>query len=221
MATLLSDTFDRANSTTTVGAPQIGPAPVVQAGTAGIISNMLYGAVAPALVTWDLGTPNVELSVTTNSTSTSNWIAIVLGYVSATNYYQVMFTPAAGITLYKVEPGGTAVMFQTFRNTSFPGSGTVLKMSYRAGIIRVYADGVLYIRQALDLPITSNVHGLRFGNTVSRLDNLLGADSAVIADPILAGKIKEPEPAAMNPVFTPAFAYKGRDTKILDQAAGA
>lgn len=223
MATLLSDNFDRANSTTVIGAPQIGPSPVVQAGVGGIISNMLYAPTAPATFTWDLGTPNVELSFTTSANTTSAWLAIVLGYVSATSYYQATITPTVGITLYKVETGGSATLAVSMRNTSLPGSGVVFKMHHRDGILRVYVDDVLFIRQALDVPITSNVHGVRLANANPRIDNLLGTDAPTITESILNGNRLEQAqtfvPAA--PVVASSFAYLGRDTKLQDISEGA
>lgn len=58
---LLLDDFDRPNSVSSVGDPQIGPTPVAQGGVAGIINNQLYfstGSGSTYSVVWDMGTPN-------------------------------------------------------------------------------------------------------------------------------------------------------------------
>lgn len=222
MATLLQDNFDRADSTSVLGSPQIGPAPTVVAGTVGIITNKAYASAVPGMFTYALGTTDVELSVLCSTISTVNSVSIILGYASLTDYYQVQAV-TTGVTLYKYNSGGVATLMTSV--VKVPVSGTsVLRAHYKSGIIRVYVDDVLVIRHVTDLPITATAHGLRFSNSGSvRADNLLGTDAPTIDESPLTGTRLEQSktvlPAA--PVAPSSFAYLGRDTKVLDIAEGA
>lgn len=221
MATLLSDSFDRANSTSVIGSPQIGPAPVVQTGVGGITSNTLYPPTAPLNVTWDLGTPDVELSFLASNIS-SSVASVLFGYVGATDYYLVSFQGGTAVILYRQSVGGLAQLYSS--SVKLPVSGTaVCKAHYKDGIIRAYVDDVLVFRWVLDTPITSHLHGIRLSSGVARADNLLGTDAPIISEPTLDGS--DPNTAfvytAASGVNSPSFAYRGADTKLQDISEGA
>jgi hypothetical protein len=221
MATLLSDNFDRANSTTVIGSPQTGPAPVVQFGVGGISGNQLYCSTATLVATYDLGTPNVELSAVGNSLS-ARYLTLVLGYVSSTNCYLVAFSAGVAVQLIQATPGGGPILCQS--TAKMPAaSGSVCKANYRDGIIRAYVDGVLVLRWHVDAPITSNLHGLRIQNVTSpTVDNLLGVDTPVITDDFPGGLQSDDLTFADVEYNSPETSvYRGRDTKIQDNAGGA
>jgi hypothetical protein len=221
MATLLSDDFNRANSTSVIGAPQIGPSPVVQTGIGGINSNQLYGPTSVMVATYDLGTPNVEISFLASNVS-GPVDGAVLGYVSSTDYYYVGFQGTSPVVLNKVTTGGTVALYSS--SVRQPTSSTsVCKAHYRDGIIRAYVDDVLVLRWVLDTPITANLHGVRLSTSTGRLDNLLGTDAPTISEPILDGA--KPDVAFVYTEATadipPSFVYLGRDTKLQDITEGA
>lgn len=220
MATLLSDDFNRANSTTVVGSPQIGPAPAVLSGTGGISSNQLYCPVITLLLTYDLATPGVELSSVFNSITAVNGVGYILGVASTTDFYLVYFSTAS-VVLYQQAPGGLAPLYTS--TVQVPaGSGSVCKARYRDGIIRAYVDDVLVFRWKLDAPITATKHGVRISNTSARVDNLLGTDAPTIAEDFSGGLPSNALTIASADASPgPAFIYKGRDTKLQDAAAGA
>lgn len=221
MATLLSDNFDRANSTTVIGSPQIGPAPVVQSGVGGISSNQLYGPTSPMHATYDLGTPNVEISFL-GSNLTANQASVILGYVSTTNFYLVSFQANNAVQLWRQYPGGSMLVYQS--SVKFPTTTTsICKAHHRDGIIRAYVDDVLVFRWQLDEPITSNLHGARTNSSGARIDNLLGTDAPVISEPSLPGGLQTNAQTITEAdgFIAPAFGYRGRDTKLQDQVAGA
>jgi hypothetical protein len=220
MATLLQDNFDRANSTTVVGAPQVGPTPTVPTGVAGISSNQLYGSTAPVNIVWNLGTTDVEISALFSSFGASNGCAIILGYAGALQYWLVSCKTTTGIELFKQETAGFVIVTQYTGTTPNPAGATV-KVHYKAGILRVYLEGTQVIRWALDVPITSTSHGIRMGSTAVRTDNILAIDAPTITEPTLTGEMT-PEPTnAGDPVLEDGFVYLGRDTKLQDVAAGA
>jgi hypothetical protein len=222
MATLLQDNFDRADSTTVVGSPQTGPAPVVQAGVGGISGNRLYASTLPVTVTYDLGTPNVELSFL-GANLTSALDSVILGYASATDFYQVAFQQAQAVVLYRATAGGTATLASS--SVKMPVSGTsVCKAHYKDGIIRAYVDGVLVLRYVLDTPITANLHGVRISTSGGgRIDDLLGVDAPTIAENPVNGATPVDTAVGIStpPFASPSFAYLGRDTKLQDISEGA
>jgi hypothetical protein len=214
---LLQDNFDRANSTTVVGAPQIGPSPVVQAGVGGISSNQLYPPTPALVVTYDLGTPNVEISFpATGIVSSSN--SVVLGYVNSTDYWMVLFQNNTPVQLYRSTPGGFVSLYSG--RTPYPTNATNCKGHYRDGIVRAYVDDILVGRWVLEKPITSTLHGVRISAGPGRLDNLLGTEAPVISEPVEDGAANA-DLLFDSTFFAPSSVYKGRDTKLQDQVAGA
>jgi hypothetical protein len=224
VATLLSDNFDRASSTTVIGAPQIGPSPVVQAGVGGISStNSLYGPTSPLNVTYDLGTPNVEISFLAAVIGSAVFDSVILGYASSTDFYTVAFGGGGNnpVQLNRWTVGGSATLYQS--SVKFPANNTsVCKAHHRDGIIRAYVDDVLVFRWTLDTPITSNLHGVRLNTNSARLDNLLGTDAPVIDEPVENVAVQANADILFDAAFhAPTSVYKGRDTKLQDQVAGA
>jgi hypothetical protein len=221
---LLEDNFNRANHATVIGAPQIGPSPVVQTGVGGITSNQLYGPTPPLNVTYDLGRPDVEISFLAALINTGLYDSVLLGYVSSTDYYTVAFGGGGNspVQLNRWTVGGSYTLCQS--SVKFPANNTsICRAHHRDGIIRAYVDDVLVIRWRLDSPITSNLHGVRLNTNSVRLDNLLGTDAPVIDDDKPNGERIDLAAnfLATDPFAEPMSLYKGRDTKTQDVAAGA
>lgn len=221
MATLLSDNFNRADNASVIGAPQTGPSPVVQTGVGGISGNQMYAPTGPMVATYDLGTADVEISflaVNINGIIAS----VVLGYVGGTDYYYVSFVGNNAVSLVRVTTGGSVTLYASSVKPPTINS-SVCKAHYKDGIVRAYVDGVLVFRWLLDAPITSHLHGVRQSTNQVRIDNLLGTDAPVISEPDLTGGLQTnaltfSDGAAF---ISPAFGYRGRDTKIQDTATGA
>lgn len=226
MATLLSDNFDRANSTTVVGSPQVGPAPVVLTGTLGINANMLYAPVlvaSQAIVVWDLGTPEVEVTALCAALSTSaRNTNIVLGAASMTDFYLFVIDTAT-ITLWKMSPGGYITLIQRPLPVA-NGATTEVRASYKAGIIRCYYGGLLYLQHEVSVPITSTRHGLRLNNvstTNGKADWVLATDAPGL--PVPSTNTTQPPDDLCSAVLAlpDGSAYRGRDTKAQDLAGGS
>lgn len=216
MAILLQDNFDRANSATAIGSPQIGPAPTVLAGVGGISSNQLYAPTATMTVVWDLGTTDAELSFTYQSgTAAGRSWAIVLGGASTTDHYLVLWNGDGQVGIHRQNPGGTEL--QVLKPGYAPTAGVELKAHYSAGIIRAYTGGELVLRWKPDVPITSTRHGLRINNNTPRLDNLLGTDAPTITESTTTGAVRTLAFGTGSTAKT-SWLYRGRDTYDLDLA---
>lgn len=220
MATLLSDNFNRANSTSVVGAPQIGPTPTVLSGAAGIFTNQFYVVSTPGNVSWALGTPDVEITATNMNTLSTTGMSVLLGIIDNLNYWQIQFQTNS-VTLFQLVAGNALTAYISMvRNPA--ATGSVCKVHYRDGIIRVYVDGTLVIRHAVAVPITAGSHGMRSTTPTRYLDTLLVEDAPVIDEPTKTGDIAAGLDLAGDELYAdPGFAYLGRDLKTQDAAAGA
>lgn len=218
---LLDDTFNRADSTTVVGSPQTGPAPVIQSGVGGISGNQLYSSTITLITTYDLGVTDVDLRCVGNLMT--NGLALVLGFTAVTDYYFVFWQYNVGVYLYQVPLSQSALQL-TFSAVKLPAlNGVMCKASYSNGVIRAYVDDVQVLRWTLATPITSTKHGVRIANTGPRMDNLLGLPATVINEDRSSGDIADFSESlvAVDKAVEDAAVYKGRDTKIQDAMAGA
>lgn len=219
MATLLSDNFDRANNTTTVGPPQIGPSPTVHTGVGGISSNNLYTPTQPCVISYDLATVNVEMSFTYATTPVSAACSILLAVTDANNYYQVHFN-STGVSLIHTTGGNANTLYAS--TVAIPALGSVCRAHYRDGVIRAYVSGTLVIRWAVDAIPTATRHGFRSVSTAMRVDDLLGTDAPTVSEPTLTGDMRDPTTGMSGAEkLEPGFVYRGRDTKGQDESQGA
>ena len=219
---LLSDTFDRANSTTVLGSPQIGPAPVIQQGVFGISSNRAYAPTAPAIATYDLGTPNVAMSADISfGATTSRWLSFVFGYVSTTSFWQVLVDIATTTQCHisKYTAGGSVLYQQLPLPPAAASTGFFnLRAGHHNGFITVFYDNTRVATFQLESPLASNLHGIRIGSTTFRVDNLVVFESFPPShlNPNVA--VREPGVMGFAPSSASSFLYRGRDTKIQDIA---
>lgn len=219
---LLQDNFNRADNTTVLGSPQVGPAPTVPAGSvAGIISNQMYSSTGTLLAAYyDLGVAEVELTVT-YVTSGSGGIGLIFGYTSATDQWYVFFSTTV-VQIVQVMPSGTGLAHAS-ETWKVLGPNSICKAHYSGGVIRGYVDGVLVVRWRPDIPLTATKCGIRLNHTSLRMDNMLGTDAPTVTDDKTAGSMV----AISENVFgadkdsLEGYAYLGRDTFLQDQAAGA
>ena len=220
MATLLSDTFDRANSTSVVGSPQTGPAPTVLTRTCGILTNSIYCSAVVGdggIVVWDLGTPNVELTFARAGITGTGGAAFCV--VSATDYIYA----DAGIGAITLFRRSTAGMTPIAAAKVSMTAGDAYTLSMKDGVFRAVAKGVEVMRQPVPLYTANNRHGFRFAATTNpSFQSVVGVDSAVLPAMPETGNMREPARIASTPPPIPAgFPYRGRDTKAQDTAGVA
>lgn len=204
MAVILSDTFDRANSTNTVGASPVGGiTPTSSIGTWGINGNQLYSSAvssSEAMILWDAGTPNVDITVHRTAGTLANTNRILFGGVSSTDLYQVNFTN--GSTANVGRRIGTA--FFAYSGIYVPPTyvlGEQLRVNHKNGIVETFIDGISVGRYELPTVPTGTLVGIYHTTTADRWNDLTVSDSVDID------------------MEYDAFLYKGRDTASLDAGA--
>lgn len=220
MTIIVQDDFNRANSASVVGTPTIGPAAVTQAGTCGISSNTFYAPAINSIVTWECSTPTVAMEATFLGIGSTRTLALILGYVSASDYWAVTYS-ANDIALYRVR---TALTFTPIVMRPFTPDGTsfLASVSYRDEWVRVGYGGSEVFRVKVG-SIAGTKHGLR-ANTVSsqRVDNLLITDTPPTAPvTITDSDLAIPELLPGSRFQPDGFAYRGRDTKTQDNVGGS
>lgn len=218
---LLDDTFNRANSTTVIGSPQTGPAPVVHSGVGGISSNQLYASTTTLVATWDLGTPNIDLRFLMANIN-SVYASVVIGFVSVTDYWYMSFRGNETVDLYRVAPGAAWLVAAGTRQSMPTDNTSLCKVTYRDGVLKAFVNNKLSLRWEVDAPITATKHGIRLNSTSTRVDNVMAMASPPLNEPVLEAVIPEAPAFAGDGSFAePGFVYRGRDTKIQDETAGA
>ena len=221
---LVWDDFNRPNSTNTVGAGPVGPAPVSLLGTWGISGNELYPSAVSsnvAVVGWDCGTPNVDVRIRRRTPVDSGGIYFG-GAPTGVNGWYAFFNGGAGAQCYVARLIGSTIIH------SLLGRGgpelitptSVLRLNVCDGLVEMWSDGHLLLRGQLYEPVTGTVCGVRSTATSHRWDDLTIRQATEIvleSDGIIATQLVSAAEA-----FVPeSFLYRGRDTRELDLAGGA
>lgn len=217
--TLLSDNFNRADSSTTVGAPQIGPTPVNLIGTSGLIGQKLYCPTlvsAEGVLSWDLGVSDYDYSVTLSSVISSN--AIIFRMVDGSNFMMFHIGTATSIDWYK-RVGGTYTAYRTISNLTMP-IGTVLRVLCIGPTILFYINGVktlsLYDE---NFQVSATKVGVRLAAN-GRFDNVFATTAAFAYTTGTGGLYEQTIPSDTSSTST-GFIYKGRDSSSLDASGSA
>lgn len=204
MAVILLDDFNRSNSTNTVGPSPVGSVtPTSSVGTWGINGNQLYSSAVSssrAMILWDAGTPDVDISVSRTAGPNLTSGGIVFAANSDTDGYMINFQGVTGFTLGRWS-GTTYVIHSMFRTPSTYTYGQSMKVIHNDGVVELFLDNVSLGRQTLPTVPTGTKIGLYHDATSDRWDNLVVEDASNI-DMEYSG-----------------FLYKGRDTASLDAGA--
>lgn len=212
MAVLVQDNFDRANSTTVVGSPQVGPAPVAQIGTWGINTNQLYLATpvsSRGLLSYDVGTKYVDISLTWKSILTSVSTYLVFGGTGPADFWGAGAVLTGGSTAQWGFGRMTSTGFVVIENFSLSVAGTpapwTMRVIHANGFVSIYKNGTQVGRwiDVSQYPITGNLAGVASTLTNNFYDDLL------IQDPVAT-------PSAYQ---SSGHIYKGRNLMSQDLAA--
>lgn len=163
---LVSDNFNKSDSTSAVGAPQVGPSPTVQGGTWGISSNRAYCsalASGDGVIAWDAGSADVTVQATLVTVTDVN-TGIVVRSANATN-----FIIATGTQLF-TRAGGTWTAIGS-AYTAF-ADGDVMKVVTSGTSIKVFKNGTQVGSATSSYLQTTTTHGLRVSATTPRFDDL-------------------------------------------------
>jgi hypothetical protein len=182
----LSDTFTRADSTTTMGVTETGQTWSPAVSTWGISSGKAYcaGDLAGALTLVDSGVSNYRLTCTINgSYSNPSNRALPIILVRGTdnsNYIQVMF--ATRVDIMKVDAGAFTGLANSTNFSFTDGTDYTITITCVDSVISVYINGALLLTHILSaanakyIPYTKV--GLRYDKTgvgafPARWDNLV------------------------------------------------
>lgn len=215
MATLLSDAFTRADSTTTPGTPDVGGPYTVRAGTFGISSNRLYcptpnGSGSGSHLTFPAAS-NVDISATLPVTLSGNALSLICRWQDASNMWMATVTNG-GMFLRRVQ-AGSYVNYVV--SSQIPEVGDVLRFLALGRDLYVFLNGRLKM-WSIDQRYnnTYTVAGVQLLDNSQRIDDLLAVDATM---PNIDGYLDDDPYAVADPEERLAFLYKGRNTKALDE----
>lgn len=219
MALLLSDTFTRANSTTSPGAPDVGGPYTVRVGTFGITGNQLYTptAIALAHLTFPAAS-NIDMRLDTGNSSAGTSVGLVFRWVDINNYWYwagQLVCRAAGVnSQFTPTLSGSAV-------------GDVLRVVTFNEYITLFYNGKVVFETTdhrYNPAALAPVAGLQINTAASnRIDNVTCSDATSIYGDA-SGPASIPSPAVSQTAVSPisrANLYKGRSTATADSGSVA
>lgn len=166
----ITDDFDRANSTTTLGSTTTGQTWTYPRGIWGISSNSAYsadGCPAPGFAVVESGTPygDVQVTIPVNNQDAR----IVFRYVDINNYFLAEHVGDGRYVIKKVINGASTTISQT--EAALAANGDVVKINLDGGTIKLYINSVLKITLS-DFSLFGTKHGLaNWCNAALRFDN--------------------------------------------------
>ena len=192
---LASDSFNRANSTTTLGTADVGGAWTAHSGTWGIDTNRAYlvSTTGQAIASLSTSSPNVAVSadVTLSATSNRADTGLVFRVVDNNNYLLVVMNKIGttvttdGIRIFKRASGTfTELAATSTAQGHVNGTTYALRVVANAGSLEVFVDNVSKLTHTLSsgdqsLFGANTSHGVRVNasgsadNGGSRFDNFL------------------------------------------------
>ena len=227
MAIIVQDNFNRADSTSVLGSPQIGPAPTIVSGTWGISGNQAYTSAVGSngsVVVWECGTPNVDITLKRTVTQTAG--GPVLAVNTSLDLWQALFSN--DFTTAPVEGGLIRFFGASFawgygvrgRCSAAVNAAAVLRVIHFNGLVEMWADSTLIARGQVPEALTLTKHGIRASTTQQKYDDITISDAPDITLPVKTGQVREHTFGlfAQTLPSKDAFLYRGRDTKAQDTA---
>lgn len=168
---IVSDGFNRPDSTNALGNTDTGNAWEIVSGDWGISGNAAYTSVASAstsLAVVESGVSDGELSVTISAGITNARNRLIFRYTNVDNFLYVV-TTTTGYALSKRQAGSIS----TIGNYDITlVNGDVLKVVMRGSSIKLYINGLLGIDATNTFNTTATMHGLGiYNSTLARFDN--------------------------------------------------
>lgn len=211
-----SDTFNRANSATSAGTPEVGGPYTVRAGTWGIISNALYTAVtnAEAQITFPAYV-DLDFTVTVDVFGSNG--GILFRWVDTNNCWLVNWA-SGGIQLNRRVAGSWMVQSSLYTPARAPGD--TVRVVAIGRLIQVFHNTKrIIVAEDPFFGVATATAGFRLSSdSTSRVGSAAVVAAAALAPGSGQAFEDEPEGAGRDPG---AHLYKGRDTKIADEGAVA
>jgi hypothetical protein len=152
---IVYDSFDRSNSTTTMGDADTGQTWVPNNGTWGIVSNLAYevSGTAQATTVVDSGASNCEIEVVLTTIGIGSEANLCFRSTDNNNHFVGNST-----TLFRKQ-SGSFTSLGTF-STAF-GNGNVMKVVLNGTSIEVFRNGSSVLSVTSSFNQTATKHGLR------------------------------------------------------------
>lgn len=169
--TLVYDSINRANSTTTLGTADTGQAWTNNAGNIGIISNQAYMPNAgTSIATLDSGASSVAVTFRDSGIGEASLFnGIVVRYSDTSNYVRVVLQTTM-IYVQRRQSGSTTVIAS---NTVTRTDGDVYRIVASATSITVYQNGVNVATVAESFNASATRQGFIVSTTLARMDNFV------------------------------------------------
>lgn len=164
MADYAADSFNRANSTTSIGTADTYQAWSNLIGTLGINGNRAYvvGAAADNIAVLNAGVADCEVQVTFAQWASLQRLAFRVTSLPVTAYkwegFVVQAETGIGYRLFRYQAGGFTQLGSTYSTT--PANGDVVKVVTAGTSISVYLNGALIITATSSFNQTATLHGL-------------------------------------------------------------
>jgi hypothetical protein len=219
--TLIQDSFNRANSATVLGTPDVGGPYTVQTGTWGISGNEAYlvTGLTNAQVTFPAAF-NLDISVKIGSAGLSSSVlpGLMFRWVDANNHWLLNRAATGFFGLYRCVAGTYTQVVNDFPTVV----GDVVQAKAYGDQIAVYVNGKQYALVTDQFTTGSpSLAGLRSGGvSAPKWDDLLAQSLAALptswgSSP--SGDSPAPLLFDSTSTFTPSL-YKGRDTRVADES---
>jgi len=156
---LISDSFNRANSATSLSASDTGQAWTAVVGTWGINANQAYVAVDAGagtnLAVLDSGVANCSVQVTFSAAE--NGMGVAVRETDGNNYFLLLRATSTSLQFYRIQAG-----VATLLNSSTPtmANGDVFRVTMAANNFSIFRNGVLEFTTTDSFQTSATKHGL-------------------------------------------------------------
>lgn len=227
------DNFNRADSSTSLGAPSDGGGGYTTNGTWGIVSSRAYCVVSAAQSVAYLDASITDADVQVTLATMSADVGLVARVVDSNNYFLSAVTSGTGFRLYKRVAGSFTQLGTTYSGT--PANGDVLKLTVNGTSLTVYVNGTSRITATDSSHASATKFGLRAHNdSSSRFDDFSvtglgggtsvspGAGSVTVSGqaPTVAQSANQSLTAGAGSVTLQGFAPTVAQSQSVDPGAG-
>lgn len=166
---LSSDSFTRSGGLGSTNGPGIldSQAWSVTAGTCATNGTQAHATVAAAHALLDLGTGDIDISLTYGVLDANGW-GIIFRYTDENNYLHLDVAQNQTPAIYKLESGSSSSIVST---TATANAGSVYRITAFGTALAVYQDGVLKGSGTSSFNQTAALAGMNFQGTSQRSDN--------------------------------------------------
>lgn len=166
---LITDSFTRADSTSSLGNADTGQAWVAAEGTWGISSNQAYYVSGGSSRKAYIEASTADCTVTVTMSGEMDYGGLMFRYTDANNYNMVYNGPAVGYPAeVRTKVSGTDTVVATFPRMA---AGARVRVRMAGSAIQVLVDGVQVYSGTVTANQSATKHGLHVSSTATRFDD--------------------------------------------------